>query len=444
MPNTVVISDPSLRAARWGGPIGPPPPRGRAPSLLLHQGAIPLIDRPERLGGGDGGAQLVVVPRRLGLRRLLHLEEVHVVDLAAVRPDRTLPEQRVVGRRLLHLCDHLGPVVRFERVHRLQVVRDRRVHAGVDHGRMDAAVPLGELLPPGARLVVHVPVERLREDQPLRRGQAEPVHVGEEDEQAGEVLAALHDPELRRLLDGIGRVAARVGEPDDLGLRRLGLQQERREVRGIERMAHLAEDLAAVLQHHRLGVALERMTERVVGGQKEPAIPARLHDGIAGPVCERPGVVGPVDGIGRARLARQVRGRRARHQEGLALVPRDLVHREGHGRVRHVGDDVHLVRVVPLPRDIRSDVGLVLMVGEDDLDLHALGRRAKIFHRHPRRHHRALSGEVRVEARLVVQHTDLDDPVGDLRLRGPRGLQQGEGSDHTAKELHGWCSFPGG
>jgi hypothetical protein len=65
------------------------------------------------------------------------------------------------------------------------------------------------------------------------------------------------------------------------------------------------------------------------------------------------------------------------------------------------------------------DVGLVLMVGEDDLDLHALGRRAKIFHRHPRRHHRALSGEVRVEARLVVQHADLDDPVGDLRLRAP-------------------------
>src|SRR4029453_13860564 len=92
MPNTVVISDPSLPAEEWAGPIGPPPPRGRAPSLLLHQGAIPLVDRPERLGGGDRGAQLVVVPRRLGLRRLLHLEEVHVVDLAPVRPDRPLAE----------------------------------------------------------------------------------------------------------------------------------------------------------------------------------------------------------------------------------------------------------------------------------------------------------------------------------------------------------------
>src|SRR5580765_1688361 len=103
MPNTVIGEAWPLPAARWGGPLRPLPPRGRAPGLLLHQGAIPLIDRPERLGGGNGRAQLVVVPRRLGLRRLLHLEEVHVVDLAPVRPDRPLPEQRVVGRRLLHL-----------------------------------------------------------------------------------------------------------------------------------------------------------------------------------------------------------------------------------------------------------------------------------------------------------------------------------------------------
>ena len=292
---------------------------------------------------------------------------------------------------------------------------------------MDAAVLLGELLPPRPRLVVHVPVERLGEDQPLRRGQAEPVHVGEEDEQARHVLPALDDAELRRLLDRIGRVAARVGEPDDLGLRRLGLQEERREVRGIERMPHLAEHLAAVLQHHRLGVALERMAEGVVRGEEEPAIAARLHDGIAGPVGERPGVVGPVDRVGRARLARQVRARRARHQEGLALVPRDLVHGQGHRRVRHVGDQVDLVRVVPLPRDIGADVGLVLMIREDDLDLHALRRGAEVLHGHPCRQHRALPREVRVEARLVVQHTDLDDPVGDLRLRQPRRPARGRG-----------------
>ena len=96
---------------------------------------------------------------------------------------------------------------------------------------MDAAVPLGEALGEGAGLVVHVPVEGLGEDQPLRRRQAERVHVGEEDEQAGEVLPALDDAELRRLLDGVGGVAARVGEADDLGLGGLRLQQERREVR---------------------------------------------------------------------------------------------------------------------------------------------------------------------------------------------------------------------
>ena len=85
----------------------------------------------------------------------------------------------------------------------------------------------GEALGERARLVVQVPVERLGEDQALRGLQAERVHVGEEHEQAGEVLAALDDAELGRLLDRVGRVAAGVGEADDLRLRRLRLQQER-------------------------------------------------------------------------------------------------------------------------------------------------------------------------------------------------------------------------
>ena len=78
--------------------------------------------------------------------------------------------------------------------------------------------------------VVHVPVERLGQNQPLRRLQAERLDVGDEDQQAGEVLAARRDAELGALLDRVDGVAAGIGEPDDLCLRGLRLQQERREV----------------------------------------------------------------------------------------------------------------------------------------------------------------------------------------------------------------------
>ena len=83
----------------------------------------------------------------------------------------------------------------------------------------------------GPRLVVQVPIERRGQLQPLRGLEAEAVHVGVEDQQAGEVLAALDDAELGALLDRVDGVAAGIGEADDLRLRGLRLEQERREVR---------------------------------------------------------------------------------------------------------------------------------------------------------------------------------------------------------------------
>src|SRR5262245_14573603 len=60
--------------------------RSRPPgfSLLLHERAVTLVEGAEGLLGGDGRADLVVVPGVLGLRRLLDLDQVGRVDLAAV------------------------------------------------------------------------------------------------------------------------------------------------------------------------------------------------------------------------------------------------------------------------------------------------------------------------------------------------------------------------
>src|SRR5688572_26881798 len=79
--------------------------------LLLHEGAVALVDGAEGLLGRDRRARLVVVPRAFGLGRLLHLEEIGGVDLAAVGADAALAEQRIVRRHLLHLRDDLGAVV---------------------------------------------------------------------------------------------------------------------------------------------------------------------------------------------------------------------------------------------------------------------------------------------------------------------------------------------
>src|SRR2546422_9198679 len=107
-PNRAWVGTPKMLMARAPGP----------PRLLLHERAVALVHRPERLLGRNRGAHLVVVPRALGLRRLLHLEQVDRMDLAAVGAHHTLAEDRIVGRQLLHLGDDLGAVVALERLGR--------------------------------------------------------------------------------------------------------------------------------------------------------------------------------------------------------------------------------------------------------------------------------------------------------------------------------------
>src|SRR5215471_11512757 len=191
MPNTVDITHAPLSTSRGEGRVRGPLPRspatpdphptlslpmgGRgdaAVMLLLHQWALALVERPECLVGGNGRADLVVVPRRFRFRGLLHLHEVGGMDLAPVHANHALAEERIVGGHLLHLGDDLGAVVALERLHRLEIVGHCGVDARVDHSGMDALVALREALAEGARLVIEVPVERLREDEALGGGQA--------------------------------------------------------------------------------------------------------------------------------------------------------------------------------------------------------------------------------------------------------------------------------
>src|SRR5215471_1629437 len=84
------------------------------------------------------------------------------------------------------------------------------------------------------------------------------------------------------------------------------------------------------------------------------------------------------------------------------------------------------------------------MVSEDDLDLQSLGGGAEVLNGHAGGDHRALAGQVGVKARLVVEHTDLDDAVGNLR--GGRAGEQGQNADegHNSCDRHALYSFMAG
>ena len=74
--------------------------------------------------------------------------------------------------------------------------------------------------------------------------------------------------------------------------------------------ANRAEYLAAVLEDHARCVPFERVTERIIVGDKEPGVAAALDHFPRRADRERAGVEHPLHGIGRAELAVEIGGAR--------------------------------------------------------------------------------------------------------------------------------------
>ena len=210
-----------------------------------------------------------------------------------------------------------------------------------------------------------------------------------------------------RLLEAIVGVAAAIGEGDDVRAGPLRLQQERGEVGGVERVAHRAENLAAGGGDRGGAIGLHVLAEAVVGGDEEPGLAAGLGQRPAERRSRGIGVVGPVDEVLRAFRPGQSRRAGAGADRRLVLFLGDRQHGEGDRGVRQVHDDVDVLGVEPAPRDRRSDVGLVLVIGRDDLDRDAeLG--GEVFGRELRRDHRPHPLIVGIDARHVVEDADLE------------------------------------
>jgi len=198
-------------------------------------------------------------------------------------------------------------------------------------------------------------------------------------------------------------------------LRGLRLQHEGGKVWCCERRTHRAKHLAAIGGDHGGRIALQRVAERVVVGDEEPAVAAALDHGLRRAHRKGVRIEHPLDRIGRAELAVEV-GRSGRvRDEKLLLLAGDGLHRKADRRNRHVDDQIDLLGIVPAPRDCCADVGLQLMIADDDADGFAEHRAAEVVDRHLRRSHRALAGRRRGRAVHVGQHADFHDVVGDLR-----------------------------
>jgi len=114
------------------------------------------------------------------------------------------------------------------------------------------------------------------------------------------------------------------------------------------------------------------------------------------------------------------------------LLARDRLDGQRNCGVADVGDRVDTLLVYPLARDVGADIGLVLVVGKDDLDRFAEHLAAIILDGHARGDHRSGTGIVGIQARLVVQDTDPHDVPGHIGRRRQSRRHQGR-TDQQSK-----------
>src|SRR4051812_33359660 len=72
------------------------------------------------------------------------------------------------------------------------------------------------------------------------------------------------------------------------------------------------------------------------------------------------------------------------------------------------------------------------MIRRDELDLLTEHLAAEVVNRHLRRGNRALSADVRVQARHVGEHADPDHVARDFLLLSPRARQRGQSTCHQS------------
>ncbi len=172
-------------------------------------------------------------------------------------------------------------------------------------------------------------------------------------------------------------------------------------------MPHAAQHLASGLLHHIGGVLFQILAESVVRGQEEPGVEPLLDGGKPRHVRLREGVEHVVDGVGTAGFIGQPDRARAVEHDDLAPRFRDLAGGERGGGGGDVENHLDALVVEHVARNVGGKVGLVEMVGDDDLDLATQHLAAEILHRHFGRGLAAGTGDVGIEARHIENAAQL-------------------------------------
>ena len=173
----------------------------------------------------------------------------------------------------------------------------------------------------------------------------------------------------------------------------------------------------------RLG--FDALAERIIHREKIPVLSATPHHRRCRGVAGRPSVIDPLDRVGRAGLSGQIRAGRGRCEEGHFCVANERIDSETDGRIRHVDNGIDRIDIEPFARDCRADIGLVLVIGVDDLHFDILAATVEIFRGHPRRLYRAHAVGVLENPGYVVEYADPHHIAGNFSMRRPtRGQGQ--------------------
>ncbi|MNQ61404.1 hypothetical protein D3C85_757180 [compost metagenome] len=356
---------------------------------------------------------------------------------AAIRTHHAILDVHVIQLVLAQVCQDAVGVVRSRGLDRAQVLQRHGVVGRLQRRRHGLAA-FKELLAPGAARIRCVPVPAIGQVHALRGRQAHGVDVVDEHDHARQPHRLGH-AEFVGGLDGVGGVGAGVRQGKNLCLAGLCLQQERREIVGRQGMLDRAHDLAAARLDHLRRIGLQRMPECVVCRQEVPAFAARLDHRRARAARQRNGVVGIVQGVGRALLVGQRGGTRAHHDDGFLLVRRHLGHGQRGAGIGAADQHVQAALVKPFARLGRCDIRLVLVICRQQFDLLAVDLAAHFLDGHFDGFHPARAVGAGVHAGQVGDEPDSNDIVRDLGVRGAGADQRHSGSaGERAAGLDAW------
>ncbi len=192
---------------------------------------------------------------------------------------------------------------------------------------------------------------------------------------------------------------------------------------------------AAVRLHDLGGFVLKGLAEGIVSGEEVPALATILDHCAGGAACQRGGVVGVHDGVGRALFADDARRARADDEERFFVLRCDGFHGQCRGAVGATHQHVY-----PVLREIflglaSGQVGLVLVVEAHQFNFTAEHAAAEVGDGHLDGGYSAGAVHGRVNARQIGDEADLD---GGLCGAGRGQCAQGQGEGRgEGFEFHG-------